>query len=78
LVCNQNIQQRCNGSRTGGSEEQYAEIVHPPPPPPPTARTPKHHKSKSFLSQKHLKTQQQCLTRNSKQSATSTLMYFLP
>jgi hypothetical protein len=31
LVCNQNIQQRCNGSRTGGSEEQYAEIVHPPP-----------------------------------------------
>jgi hypothetical protein len=39
LVCNQNIQQRCNGSRTGGSEEQYAEIVQPPPlhPRPPPA-----------------------------------------
>jgi len=34
LVCNQNIQQRCNGSRTGGSDEQYVEGVHPSPPTP--------------------------------------------
>ncbi len=67
-----------NGTMMVQGAVKGAVTISPNPLSPPTLLTLNSHKSKSFISHKQLHKPKRCLTPNSKLSATSKLISFLP